>query len=68
MKKTIYDMKFILSISFVIIACAILLSFIYDIILVRICLFVAFICYVVYYAHSNLSAILSIMKKKGIDK
>lgn len=68
MKKTIYDMKFILSISFVIIACAILLSFIYDIILVRICLFVAFICYVVYYAHSNLSAILSIMKKKDIDK
>ena len=30
MKKTIYDMKFILSISFVIIACAILLSFIYE--------------------------------------
>ena len=67
-KKNIYDMKYIFSISFIFIICSITLSFVYDNLVIRICLFMALILYMLYYCRKNLKKTITFIKRKGKDK
>ena len=66
--KSIYDMKHILCISVVFIICSITLNLVYQNMVLRICLFMALLSYMLYYCKNNLIKTIQFLKGKGKNK
>lgn len=65
-KQNIYDMKFVLFMSFGVIAVSITLSFLYRLTVIRLALFILFLCYSAFYLRKNMSILkIFFSKKKG---
>lgn len=65
-KEDIYDMRFVIAISMLVIGVGILLSFIYQFMLIRMVLFVLFILFALMYLKKNISLLkVFFSKKKG---
>lgn len=63
-KQNIYDMKFMLFMSFGVIATGITLSFLYRFTIIRLVLFVLFVCYSSFYLRKNMSILKTFLGKK----